>query len=89
MRIKGTEVTHRQVEVDIDAGEMLEALRKKVYQSVGIPYDAYLSLEGQIVEDDDCGHGSPITRVIVAEPNENQLGSVLAFRHIYKMLIRD
>lgn len=89
MRIKGIEVTHRQVEVDIDAGDMLEALRKKVYQSCGIPVDAYLSLEGQIVEDDDCGHGSPITRVLIACPDENQLGTILAFRHIYKMLIRD
>ena len=89
MRIKGTERTSREVEIDIDAGDALSKIRGEVYCSLGIPHDAYLNHQGYLVEDEEHYHGSDTQKIITKTPNENQVKTIEAFRHIYAMMIRD
>jgi hypothetical protein len=89
MRVKGSEVTRRDVVVDVDAGQVLQQIRADLYRSVGMPTDAYLNHRGHLVEDEDYGHGSPSQKLITETPTENQVKTIEAFVHIYAMMIRD
>jgi hypothetical protein len=89
MRVKGSEVTRRDVTVDVDPGEVLGQIRAAVYQSLGIPVDAYLNSEGFLVEDEEHYHGSDTQKIITKTPSETQVKTIQAFRHIYLMMLRD
>ena len=89
MRVKGSEVTRREVEIDVDAGDVLQAIRGNVYRSLGIPVAAYLNRDGHLVEDEDHYHGSISSTTITKTPTELQVKTIEAFRHIYAMMIRD
>jgi hypothetical protein len=89
MRVKGSEVTRRDVTVDVDAGQVLQQIRADVYHSLGMPVDAYLNHQGYLVEDEEHYHGSDTQKIITKNPSENQVKTIEAFRHIYAMMIRD
>lgn len=89
MRVKGSEITRRDVEVEVDPGQVFQQIRANVYQSLGIPADAYLNLNGHLVEDEDHYHGSDTQRIITKTPTDIQVKTIQAFRHIYLMMIRD
>jgi len=89
MRVKGSEVTRRDVEVDVDAGQVLQQIKRDVFRSVGMPADAYINHAGHLVEDEEHYHGSDTQKVITTTPSEIQVKTIEAFRHIYQMMIRD
>lgn len=89
MRVKGSEVTRRDVEVDVDPGQVLQQIQRDVYRSVGMPVDAYINHAGHLVEDEDHYHGSPSQKIITTTPSEIQVKTIESFRHIYRMMIRD
>lgn len=89
MRIKGSEVTRRDVEVDVDAVETLSQMRSIVLRSLGCRSDAFIDLRGFLVYDEEHYHGSD-TRIVLSEhPEENLVKTMKAFEHIHAMLIRD
>jgi hypothetical protein len=89
MRIKGSEVTRRTVEVEVDQRDVLLALKVKAYQSVGIPFGAFLDRDGQLVYDEENYHGSDSRILITKEPSELQINTIKAFDHILAVLLRD
>jgi hypothetical protein len=89
MRIKGTERTARNVEVEIDATEVLQQIRRDVYRSVGIPVDAYIDSRGYLVEEEEHYHGSGSRRLITETPSEIQVKTIEAFALIRQLMIRD
>lgn len=89
MRIKGTERTARDVVVEVDDTDMLEALRVKVYQSVGLRSDMFLDSKGWLKYDEDHYHGSVAEILVTKTPTELQVKTIEAFNHIRAMMIRD
>jgi hypothetical protein len=89
MFVKGTEITRRNVQVDVDPGDVLEQIRGNVYRSLSIPVDAYLNTEGHLVYDEEQGHGRDTQTLVTRTPSDTQVQTIRAFRHIYLMMIRD
>jgi hypothetical protein len=89
MRVKGSEVTRRQIDVEVDEIEVLTQMRAKVYHSLGMNMDMYLTNEGHLMEEEEHYHGSGSRRLVTATPSENQVKAIQAFSFIHSMLIRD
>lgn len=89
MIVKGTETARREVQVDINVTDVLRQIQCDVYRSVGMPVEAYLNIDGYLVEDEEHYHGSDTQKIITRQPSENQVKTIEAFRHIYAMMIRD
>jgi hypothetical protein len=89
MRINGTEVTRRNVEIEVSDTDLLEALRVRVYQSVGLRPDMFLDSNGRLVYDEENYHGSDTRHIVTEAPLMIQLKTIEAFNHIRIMLIRD
>lgn len=89
MRIKGTERTARDVVVEVDDTDMLEAMRTKVYQSVGLRPDMFLDSKGWLKFGQDHYNGSIVEVLVTKTPTELQVKTIEAFNHIRAMLIRD
>lgn len=76
MRVRGTQTTHAQVDIEVSPRELWHTLKLAILRKHGLSSAEYLREENgkQVFKaDDDHHHGSITESVVIADPTETQI----------------
>jgi hypothetical protein len=87
MKIKGTEVTSRSVEIEVRESDVLKEIQILAYRAVGMKPHYFLNRRGNLAYDEDYYHGS-ISEVEVGTPTKEQHDVIMAVSLLKDILNR-
>lgn len=89
MKVKGTETTSREVNIQISPRDVFTSLRTEVFSALKLPcYDIPFVKDGKImVEEEEHGHTTYwTTKVLTEQPSEDQLNAIETFQKLSTLM---